>query len=676
ATDNNADGVTDSLAPEDTDGDSKANYLDTDSDNDGIPDSVEANLNPADDADGDQINDLFDIDLTGGVDTDADGVDDSVLATNTDADAVPDYKDLDSDNDLILDVVEASGTDANNDGIIDDLINAEASLISPTDSDTDGTGDWREIDSDNDGVNDNVGSEFEALDANGDGVVDNLVDSDGDGIADGRDLADGHGSANVGDTDGDGLTDIEEGSGDTDGDGVPDYLDPDSDNDGIPDLLEGNADANGNGVLDRLEDEGELETAVDGVGSGSFGLLGLLALSAAVVLSRGVGLAKTAVITTVALFSLTFSFINTVQAQSTCWHDEEELKSSSSTAQNEAEDSENFSCWYGTFGFGYSYLAPEKQANNFRHNTDEDHDSGWHVVVGKELSPHWFAEFKYADLGEAGITNTNPAIAAAYPNAAIDYRVPSMMVGYQWRPGHKVRPYVKAGVSAISNKAKGGPIPFKEQTTAQLAFGAGFKAALDNMPWFLRGNFDWYDKDAWYASLAMGLHMGHQKKQDNQVQQAAPVLAERVITADDLDGDGVPNAIDRCEATFAGARVDETGCIILEVIDLPGVLFASASSQLLPSSVATLVEAAALLKTLPQLKIEVAGYTDSIGNSAYNRALSANRAAVVRDYLISQGVRANRMLYYGYGSAFPATSNATAEGRAANRRVVLRILAR
>ena len=681
ATDSDNDGVNDALTPEDTDGDGRANFLDEDSDNDGIPDTVEADLDPANDSDGDQINDVFDVDSTGGSDNDADGVDDTATPTNSDADAVPDYKDLDSDNDLLLDVVEASGSDANNDGIIDDLANAEASLVSPTDSDTDGRGDWREIDSDNDGVNDNVGTEYESLDADGDGTVDILVDTDGDGIADSRDSMAGHGSATLGDTDNDGVPDLVEGTMDTDSDGTPDYLDTDSDNDGIPDLLEGTADANSNGIPDRLENEGEIETAVDGVGGGSSGLFMLMALASIVLVRRATGLKSSVRINATALSLLMLAAISPakadVDAEGLCGPrpDRTSKQVDAISHDTETNGANKFTCWYGAFGFGQSYMSPEKQANNFHHDKDESNDTGWHVIVGRMLSEHWFVEFKYADLGEAGITNTNPAIAAAYPDAAIDYKVPSIMVGYQWRPDKNIKPHVRVGLSAITNKAKGGPIPFTEQTSAQLAFGAGFTATADSMPLFLRGDLDWYDKDAWYTGLSLGLHMGHEMSHAKQQDKPA-AIPRTTITAFDSDGDGVRNEQDQCTATVAGSRVNEIGCIILEVIELSGVRFATNSTELMPGYKEVLVNAALILNDKASLKVEVAGYTDNIGNAVYNRALSARRAAAVRQFLIKQGVRGDRMSSYGYGSAFPKVSNATAEGRTENRRVVLRILAR
>lgn len=83
--------------------------------------------------------------------------------------------------------------------------------------------------------------------------------------------------------------------------------------------------------------------------------------------------------------------------------------------------------------------------------------------------------------------------------------------------------------------------------------------------------------------------------------------------------------------------------------------------------------AIATLKRYPELKVEVAGHTDSRGADAYNQQLSAKRAATVLAYLKDGGV-ANTLTSRGYGEREPIASNDTDEGRLQNRRVVLRVL--
>jgi OmpA-OmpF porin, OOP family len=141
----------------------------------------------------------------------------------------------------------------------------------------------------------------------------------------------------------------------------------------------------------------------------------------------------------------------------------------------------------------------------------------------------------------------------------------------------------------------------------------------------------------------------------------------------DGDGDGVVDSQDKCPDTPKGDRVDAVGCSFKEEIKLPGVVFETGKAELLPESLPVLEGAIATLKRYPDLKIEVAGHTDSRGSDAYNLDLSARRAATVLKYLQDGGVQ-NALTSRGYGERLPVASNNTDDGRQANRRVVLRVL--
>lgn len=107
------------------------------------------------------------------------------------------------------------------------------------------------------------------------------------------------------------------------------------------------------------------------------------------------------------------------------------------------------------------------------------------------------------------------------------------------------------------------------------------------------------------------------------------------------------------------------------VITLSGsVLFASAKSDLLPAAQAKLGDVAnALTKADPDSKIVVEGYTDSQGGASFNQDLSQKRAESVRSYLVSHGIASDRVTAQGFGVDRPVADNASAEGRANNRRV-------
>ena len=162
--------------------------------------------------------------------------------------------------------------------------------------------------------------------------------------------------------------------------------------------------------------------------------------------------------------------------------------------------------------------------------------------------------------------------------------------------------------------------------------------------------------------------------------------------ARDSDGDGVVDPQDRCPNTPAGSKVDQFGCIILfeerapaappapgappvtparPTLILSGVTFQTGRSVLTAQSYAVLDQVAGSLLANPEIRIEIAGYTDNTGSLAINQRLSGNRALAVRAYLARKGVMPNRMTARGFGPANPVATNTTPEGRAQNRRVEL-----
>jgi OmpA-OmpF porin, OOP family len=135
-----------------------------------------------------------------------------------------------------------------------------------------------------------------------------------------------------------------------------------------------------------------------------------------------------------------------------------------------------------------------------------------------------------------------------------------------------------------------------------------------------------------------------------------------------------PAPVAKCPGTPAGVAVDQDGCPIKTDVILEGVNFETNSAVLTGSSKPILDEVAKGLKVHHRLKVELQGHTDSTGSAAYNMGLSQRRADSVRDYLISQGVPGEQLTARGYGKTEPVESNATADGRAKNRRVVMHVL--
>ena len=117
-----------------------------------------------------------------------------------------------------------------------------------------------------------------------------------------------------------------------------------------------------------------------------------------------------------------------------------------------------------------------------------------------------------------------------------------------------------------------------------------------------------------------------------------------------------------------GVQVQRQGDTIQLI--MPGnITFATDSADIASSFYTPLNNLAGSFRQYNQNSIEIVGHTDSTGNHAYNMGLSQRRAQSVANYLMAQGVDASRLSTRGAGPDQPVASNATADGRAQNRRV-------
>nr|WP_272210127.1 OmpA family protein [Marinicella sp. W31]MDC2875991.1 OmpA family protein [Marinicella sp. W31] len=121
-----------------------------------------------------------------------------------------------------------------------------------------------------------------------------------------------------------------------------------------------------------------------------------------------------------------------------------------------------------------------------------------------------------------------------------------------------------------------------------------------------------------------------------------------------------------------GVTIIRTPKYIALVFD-SSITFATDSSDIVPEFNPSLTVVAGLLKKYNATDLDVNGYTDSTGSDAYNLKLSQQRANAVAGALIQRGVSPQRIMPVGYGKANPVASNDTADGRAQNRRVEIRI---
>ena len=111
------------------------------------------------------------------------------------------------------------------------------------------------------------------------------------------------------------------------------------------------------------------------------------------------------------------------------------------------------------------------------------------------------------------------------------------------------------------------------------------------------------------------------------------------------------------------------------VLDMPSQLtFAVGSANIEPNFRSTLDKVASTLGQYEKTYVDVMGHTDATGTDASNQLLSERRASSVAGYLASKGVQSARLATKGYGESQPKASNTTEEGRAANRRVEIRLV--
>lgn len=337
--------------------------------------------------------------------------------------------------------------------------------------------------------------------------------------------------------------------------------------------------------------------------------------------------------------------------------------------------------------------------------------AGGSVTITRVIKEHWDVEGQFGflnikgDSGKGGVDQDQLYVNANVLNI--------------YNRGGRILPYLLGGLGYAQTSIYGQ----SDDNGFQASLGGGAMVPIFDDSSRLRAEFvgRWQTGDNdyldWIMNLGISIPFGEKAEPmpEAVVVPAAPV---------DSDKDGVPDAIDRCPVTVANQVVDQYGCVLdgdrdgvpdemdkcwdtplntpvdaagctsssivapaaavapvatstalpsSGLIALPGVQFRSNSDILLDGASASLDAAVLTLLDNPTVKIEVAGHTDNEGDPVANGTLSLARALVVRDYLIGHGVSPDRIRAHGYGDSEPVANNATEEGRAANRRVELRI---
>ena len=174
------------------------------------------------------------------------------------------------------------------------------------------------------------------------------------------------------------------------------------------------------------------------------------------------------------------------------------------------------------------------------------------------------------------------------------------------------------------------------------------------------------------AGVVVGLISG-----DDAVERRQRALIGAGVGA--LAGGAIGGYMDRQEAELR-AQLESSGVSVTRIgdqitLNMPSnVTFATDSSNITPSFYEVLGSVSVVLQKYQSTVIEVAGHTDSDGSVEYNQALSERRAESVAAYLRGQQVMGQRIITLGQGELRPVASNATAAGKAANRRVELTLV--
>jgi outer membrane protein OmpA-like peptidoglycan-associated protein len=184
------------------------------------------------------------------------------------------------------------------------------------------------------------------------------------------------------------------------------------------------------------------------------------------------------------------------------------------------------------------------------------------------------------------------------------------------------------------------------------------------------------------ARMAAAQTEADRVKRDSDAQMAAAQgEADRLKRENDAQRASAQADLDRAAKEKADLRVQllaQFNAILQTrdtarglIVNMSDVLFDTAKFSLRPLAREKLAKVAGIVSGHPGLRLDVEGYTDSVGGDEYNQRLSEQRGTSVRDYLIHQGMAGSSVTAKGFGKAEPVASNDTAQGRQQNRRVEL-----
>lgn len=304
------------------------------------------------------------------------------------------------------------------------------------------------------------------------------------------------------------------------------------------------------------------------------------------------------------------------------------------------------------------YLTPSVNFTvtdgDWYHKQGIDNDFGFGLGVGKAISQSWNLELN-GNYAAYNIKNSTGTLK----NTGL-----GLDALYIFNRNASFTPYTVIGVGGVQTRAPG----ISETNWAANA-GVGAMKWMNDIA--VRGDVRYrYIHDAggvnpgdWVATVGLVIPLGSKPMPPAPKPQPTP--------------EPMPAPVQEPEPMPAPAPVEpppvERPAPQTKII-LEGTNFDFDKATLRPAGKAKLDKDAQMLNTYPDINVEIAGYTDSIGTAKYNMGLSKRRAATVQKYLKSKGIADSRMTTKGFGETHPVASNKTAAGRAENRRVEILIL--
>lgn len=287
--------------------------------------------------------------------------------------------------------------------------------------------------------------------------------------------------------------------------------------------------------------------------------------------------------------------------------------------------------------------------------------------VGMFLDPRWSIEFEDAEM------------RATRPNGLKDVNVGLLS-------GRLVAVPIKSGAFSFLLGAGAG---VSTETNFLHSYGvdalAGMKIALsDNAALRIDGVWDWLANQDWksYRSVRVGLSLyRHPARETRTVTVMAPAQAPMMMAHEDSvsaaetrrlrERDAALRALRDSLANAPAAAV--TSAATLATMEAR-IHFAFDKSALSDSAKAILDEKVEVFRANPGMTIVIGGYTDVTGTDAYNLALGSRRAQAAKDYIVSKGIDASRIIVETKGERQQIPNSAGVAGEAANRRAVFHLL--